>query len=146
MTTVQHGDLTLDNVTCLIQHHNLPEAIISDVRNFQQLPPSAQMVRIFLGLQEIHVFMATLPRPDERWQKNVKTYTKAVFIQAAAKDYQSNMIVSYVEVIIKHLCVRATLRPSGTSAVVYVVQNAMDERSPSSAELDVVSELASNTG
>jgi hypothetical protein len=30
-------DLTIDDVTRLVQHHNLPEAVVSDIRNFQQV-------------------------------------------------------------------------------------------------------------
>ena len=35
--TIQHGNLTVDNVTRLIQRHGLPEAVVSDVQNFQQV-------------------------------------------------------------------------------------------------------------
>jgi hypothetical protein len=35
--TIRRGDLTVDEVTHLIQHHNLPEGTVSDVQNFQRV-------------------------------------------------------------------------------------------------------------
>lgn len=37
VNTVRHGDLTADDVTRLIQRHNLPEGVALDVRDFQRV-------------------------------------------------------------------------------------------------------------
>ena len=48
--------------------NDLPQSGKTNLSLDSQLPPSAQMVHIFLALQEVRSFMATLPRPDEWWR------------------------------------------------------------------------------
>jgi len=109
--TAPPRSLTTNTVAQLIRHYNLPEGTIADVERFQQLPPSMQLVHIYLALQGVRSLFVTEPRPqtDGRWQttasfeKNVKTFTKAVFFQATVKNYNSPTIIGYMETIIKRL-------------------------------------------
>ncbi|KAF9643737.1 hypothetical protein BDM02DRAFT_3191274 [Thelephora ganbajun] len=89
--------------------HNLPARVVGEAEAFQRMAPSAQLVHIFIALQEIHSFIATLPPSDERWritasfEKNVKTYTKALFVQPTVKNYNSATIIDYMGKTIKRL-------------------------------------------
>ncbi|KAF9644916.1 hypothetical protein BDM02DRAFT_3121135 [Thelephora ganbajun] len=107
--TAQHRNLTINEATQLIRRYNLPEGTIADVERFHQLHPSVQMTHVYLALQEIRSLMTMQSRPDEWWritasfEKNVKTYTKALFLQPTIKNYDSLTIVSCMEKIIKRL-------------------------------------------
>lgn len=104
-------EVLVNEVGCLVRRYNLPTGTTTKVEEFQQLPPSMQLIHVFLALQEIRSLVVTQPRApaNEPWrvtasfEKNVKTYVNALFAQPTIRNYDSSTIIGYMEKIIKHL-------------------------------------------